>query len=154
MHKNICQELKGIVDFVKERIRAEYHRLPYNNLPRTPVKYLVSESSRKLTFFPNKRGISKYYSPRMILHQENLDYKSIAITHLENIFSLTMRMIGNKNLIVFTSDPLQATKVGMNFYSYQLVERSSEQNVCQYQSHLRLSNRFMLWQDLAICHMV
>ena len=75
MHKNICQELKGIVDFVKERIRAEYHRLPYNNLPRTLVKYLVSESSRKLTFFPNKRGISKYYSPRMIIHQENLDYK-------------------------------------------------------------------------------
>ncbi|KAG7373398.1 reverse transcriptase RNA-dependent DNA polymerase [Nitzschia inconspicua] len=32
------------------------------------------ESAKKLNFFPAKHGISQYYSPRMILHQKNLDY--------------------------------------------------------------------------------
>lgn len=39
------------------------------------IKYMVSEAERKLNVFPNKYGISKYFSPRMILHQENLDFK-------------------------------------------------------------------------------
>ena len=59
---------------IKERVRTTYHRLPYTTLPRTMVKYMVLESARKLNFFPSKNGVSKYYSPRMILHQENLDF--------------------------------------------------------------------------------
>ena len=59
---------------IQERIRATYHRLPYEHLPCILVKYLVSELARKLNFFPAKHGVSKHYSPRMILHQENLDY--------------------------------------------------------------------------------
>jgi hypothetical protein len=59
---------------IKERVRATYHRLPYDHLPRILVKYLVMESTKKLNFFPNRHGVSKHYSPRMILHQENLDY--------------------------------------------------------------------------------
>jgi hypothetical protein len=38
------------------------------------VKMLVTESAKKLNFFPAKNGVSPYYSPRMILHQHNLDY--------------------------------------------------------------------------------
>jgi hypothetical protein len=60
---------------IQERVRATYHRLPYDHLPRTLVKYLVMESTKKLNFFPNKNGVSKYFSPRMILHQENIDYE-------------------------------------------------------------------------------
>ena len=59
---------------IKERVRATYHALPYEHLPRTVVKYLVSEATKKLNFFPNKNGVSKHYSPRMIVHQENLDF--------------------------------------------------------------------------------
>jgi hypothetical protein len=59
---------------IKERIRATYHRLPYDHLPRIMVKVLVNDSAKKLNFFPAKNGISQYYSPRMILHQQNLDY--------------------------------------------------------------------------------
>ena len=59
---------------IQERIRATYHRLPFEHLPRILLKYLVVESTRKLNFFPNKHGVSKHFSPRMILHQENLDY--------------------------------------------------------------------------------
>lgn len=59
---------------IKERVRATYHRLPYVHLTRTLVKMLVTESAKKLNFFPAKHGVSQYYSPRMILHQRNLDY--------------------------------------------------------------------------------
>lgn len=38
------------------------------------VKYMVLEATKQLNYFPNKHGVSKYFSPRMILHQENLDY--------------------------------------------------------------------------------
>ena len=69
---------------IKERVRASYHRLPYRHLTRMLVKMLVTESTKKLNFFPEsakklnffpaKNGASQYYSPRMTLHQRNLDY--------------------------------------------------------------------------------
>jgi hypothetical protein len=59
---------------IKEWIRATYHRLPYDHLPCIMVKVLVNDSAQKLNFFPAKNGISQYYSPRMILHQRNLNY--------------------------------------------------------------------------------
>jgi hypothetical protein len=60
---------------IQERVRAAYHRFPYSHLPRTLVKYLVMESTKKLNFFPNKYGVSKGFSPRMIMHHKNLDYE-------------------------------------------------------------------------------
>jgi hypothetical protein len=59
---------------IKERVRTTYHRLPYNKLPRIMVKYMTLEATKKLNYFPNKNGVSKYFSPRMILHRENLDF--------------------------------------------------------------------------------
>jgi hypothetical protein len=38
------------------------------------VKVLIDDSVKKLNFFPAKNGISQYYSPCIILHQQNLDY--------------------------------------------------------------------------------
>ena len=55
---------------IKERVRATYHRLPYRHLTRM----LVTESAKKLNFFPVKKGASQFYSPRMMLHQRNLDF--------------------------------------------------------------------------------
>ena len=60
---------------IQERVRANYHRLPYRRLPKLLVITLVQETPRKLNFFPAKHGVSKYYSPRMILHQRTLDYQ-------------------------------------------------------------------------------
>ena len=57
---------------IKEQCRATFHRLPYQRLPKTAIKYLAMESTKKLNFFPAKGGVSEYYSPRMILHQENV----------------------------------------------------------------------------------
>ena len=38
------------------------------------IKILAMESTNKLNFFPPKGGVSKYYSPRMILTGDTLDY--------------------------------------------------------------------------------
>ncbi|KAG7371066.1 reverse transcriptase RNA-dependent DNA polymerase [Nitzschia inconspicua] len=39
---------------IKERIRAAYHRMPFDRLPSSMVKALVMESTKKLNFFPAK----------------------------------------------------------------------------------------------------
>jgi hypothetical protein len=59
---------------LKERFRASFHRLPFNKMPKIMVKILAMECAKKLNFFPPKGGVSPYYSPRMIMHQQNLDY--------------------------------------------------------------------------------
>jgi hypothetical protein len=58
---------------IQERVRAGYHRFPFTHLPCILVKYLVMESTKKLNFFPNEYGVSKVFSPHMIMHQVNLD---------------------------------------------------------------------------------
>ncbi len=51
---------------IKEWVCTTYHHLPYNCLPHIIVKVLINDSA--------KNRISQYYSPCMILHQQNLDY--------------------------------------------------------------------------------
>ena len=36
---------------------------------------MVIEAAKKLNFFPAEYGVSNYYNPRMILHQQNLEYE-------------------------------------------------------------------------------
>jgi hypothetical protein len=38
------------------------------------IKILAMESTKTLNFFPLSNDLSPYYSPRMIIHQENLDF--------------------------------------------------------------------------------
>jgi hypothetical protein len=67
-------EVERSIRVIKERFRATFHRLPFTKLPATMVKILAMESTKKLNFFPPSNGLSPYYSPRMIIHQENLDF--------------------------------------------------------------------------------
>jgi hypothetical protein len=67
-------DIERSIRVIKERIRSTYHRLLYDRLPKIMVKIVVSESAKKLNFFPAKGGVSLYYSPRMILHCRNMDY--------------------------------------------------------------------------------
>ena len=60
---------------IQERVRSNYHQLPFVHLPRILVKYMVIEAAKKLNFISTKNGVSKHYSPRMILHKENIDYE-------------------------------------------------------------------------------
>ena len=60
---------------IQEEVRCNYYQISYTHLPRVVVKYMVSESAKKLNYFPAKHGVSRHYNPRMILHQENLDFE-------------------------------------------------------------------------------
>ena len=68
-------EIERSIRVIKERIRATYHHLLFDRLPKIMVKMLVSESAKKLKFFPAKGGVSLYYSPRIILHRFNSDFE-------------------------------------------------------------------------------
>ena len=63
-------ELKTRV--IQERVQSAHNRSPFTHLPRILVKYLVMESTKKLNFQPNKHGVLKYFSPRMIMHQNKI----------------------------------------------------------------------------------
>jgi hypothetical protein len=67
-------EVERSIRVIKEQFRATFHRLPFTRLPAIMVKILAMESTKKLNFFPAENGISPYYSPRMIIHNETLDY--------------------------------------------------------------------------------
>jgi hypothetical protein len=58
---------------IKERVQAAFHRLPYKDLPRQLIRYLVQTQASQLNLFPAKGGISLYYSPRTILGLPTLD---------------------------------------------------------------------------------
>jgi hypothetical protein len=59
---------------IKERMRAVFHSLPFKAIPKIMIKFLAMECTKKLNYFPPKGGVSKYYSPREILHQQKLDF--------------------------------------------------------------------------------
>ena len=65
----------GINRKIKERIRANFHRLSYKAIPHIMVQYLSMDCTHKINMFPAKGGISQYYSPRVIIGQRALDYK-------------------------------------------------------------------------------
>jgi hypothetical protein len=67
-------EAERNIRVIKERFRAAFHRLPFTKLPKVMVQILAMESAKKLNFFPPKGGVSPYYSPRMIMHHEHIDY--------------------------------------------------------------------------------
>ena len=60
---------------IKERVRVNFYQLPFKCLPQVLVIILVTEATKKLNYVPARHGISKYYSPRMIVHKTGLNYK-------------------------------------------------------------------------------
>ena len=78
---------------IKERIRATFQRLPYEVIQCIMIRYLAMVSGMQLNFFPDKGGISTYYSPRMIMDQTNLDYTKHCTTHLVHTYKQIMNLI-------------------------------------------------------------
>ena len=48
---------------IKERIRATYHNLPFQAMPKVMLQYLAMVCADQLNLFPAKGGVSAYYSP-------------------------------------------------------------------------------------------
>ena len=59
---------------IGERIRSTYHNLPYKAIPKVMVRYLAMICTDQLNWFPVKGGISSYYSPKVIMSHQALDY--------------------------------------------------------------------------------
>ena len=65
---------------VMDEVALEYHihmnyANPQEHVPEASYqKEGESRVSSKLNFFPARHGVSRYYSPRMILHQETINY--------------------------------------------------------------------------------
>ena len=60
---------------IEERVRATYHRLPYAIVPIIMIKYMAMLCTKQLNYFPQRGGVSKYFSPHMIMSQRDLDYE-------------------------------------------------------------------------------
>ena len=60
---------------IQERVRAIVHASPFDCFPRIFIHCMASEAANMLNYFPNKHGISAYYSPRDILQLPKLDFK-------------------------------------------------------------------------------
>ena len=61
---------------IKERVRSLFHNLPYRGVPKTILKYLVVHTTETINYLPARYGISKYYSPRMIVLRKLIDFNS------------------------------------------------------------------------------
>ena len=60
---------------IKERFRIAYYRMPFKKIPKIMIRYLAMVCAKQMNIFPAKNGISKYYSPHMIMSGETYDYK-------------------------------------------------------------------------------
>ena len=96
--KEHVAEIERAIRTIKERIRSVYHSLPFENLTKTMIKYLVMESARKLNYFPVRGGVSAYYSPREILHHQKLDYhKHCSIPMFSYVLATDVKEQSNQN---------------------------------------------------------
>ena len=59
---------------LKERCRARMSRLPHKKMPAVMIRGMVADSTTWLNAFPPKGGVSKIYSPRMIVGGTKIDF--------------------------------------------------------------------------------
>jgi len=58
---------------IKERFRIAYYWMPFKKIPKIMIRYLAMVCTKQLNIYPAKNGISKYYSPYMIVPSEIYD---------------------------------------------------------------------------------
>ena len=78
---------------IKERVCAQYHLLPYNNIPRVMIKYLVMESARKLNFFLRKEEYPNITARELFFTSLHLNTANIVLILLVHMFKLYMKVI-------------------------------------------------------------
>ncbi|CAJ1968254.1 unnamed protein product [Cylindrotheca closterium] len=61
------QTLKGLFG-------AHYHRMVFKAIPKVLTIALLKHATKAINFYPAKEGISKYYSPHMIVRRKPVDF--------------------------------------------------------------------------------
>ena len=69
-------EIERAIRTMKERIRALWHAMVYQSIPKVMVIYLVYRQIKWLNSFPPKGGISAYCGPRTIMGATPIDYET------------------------------------------------------------------------------
>ena len=59
---------------LQERFRVLLYRLPFAKIPRVMIRYAPLRMTKNRSLFPRAGGISKYFSPYVILRQKVIDY--------------------------------------------------------------------------------
>ena len=59
---------------IKKNARVILHRMGYQVIPRTMIQALVEYATEQFNIFPSKHRISSYYSLRLIMTQQPLEY--------------------------------------------------------------------------------
>ena len=62
------------VQHIKSLFRTQFHRMPFKAIPKVLTKHIAIRVVATSNYYPQKGGISKYYSPHMILNKEKVDY--------------------------------------------------------------------------------
>ena len=60
---------------MKEKCRSLYHQMPFNHIPKKLLISIVLEATTQMNYFPPRYGLSKYYSPHMIICKKGINYK-------------------------------------------------------------------------------
>ena len=60
---------------LQERFCVQFYHLPYEALSRVMVRYLPLRITKNRSLFPKKEGISKYFSPHVLLGKHQIDYR-------------------------------------------------------------------------------
>ena len=103
---------------VKEIIRAQYHRLPFQDIPKVMIIYLAFEVVRKLNDFPVKEFLLPYYINQTIVYQQPLEYnKDFTITFGEFI---PEKITTISNIQNFHGQLTTFTNMGMGYFIYKV----------------------------------
>jgi len=57
------------------RFRVQFYRLPFKKITRLMIRHLAMHVARTFNWLPVKGGVSKYYSPHMIINRRSLEWK-------------------------------------------------------------------------------
>ena len=60
---------------IEDRFRVKYHMMPCKVIPRPMICHLTISILNKRNIFPKRNGISKYYSPQLIVNKSVVDFE-------------------------------------------------------------------------------
>lgn len=55
----------------------QFYKLPFEALPKVMVRYLPLHITKNGSLFPKKGGISKYFSPHVLLKRWMIDFRNV-----------------------------------------------------------------------------
>ena len=67
---------------IKSGFRTMFHRMPYKAVPKLMTKRMGRRVCETSNYYPAKGGISKYYSPRMIVYRRKVDFANECVAEM------------------------------------------------------------------------